>query len=98
MKKLYSSLTVLSSQPECKSCRLCEEHVGLVYLLGREAASVTQHGLRVLQAGDGVEYLERKPTGWCSAFDSRSNTCTIYSDRPLCCRIYPLDLMKLDGV
>ena len=105
-------MEILSSQPECQTCRLCEEHVGLVYLLGKESARVRSHRLPVLRTMSGVEYLGRVPDrevrkeglspvspshGWCSAFDPTTNMCRIYSDRPLCCRIYPLDLMRIDS-
>ena len=112
MDDLYQALDQLSSQPECRECRLCEEHVGLVYILKGESERVRRHRLPILRTSSGVEYLGRVPDpesrkggtspaarthGWCCAFDWRTNTCSIYNDRPLCCRIYPLDLMRLEG-
>ena len=44
-----------------------------------------------------MSYLNRTPEGWCAAFDPATNRCRIYESRPLCCRLYPLDLMELDG-
>jgi Fe-S-cluster containining protein len=98
MEKLYNVLLPLTSQSECQTCRLCEENVGLVYVLGDEAAKARKHGLPVLTTSQGVQYLGRTTDGWCSSFDPTANTCRIYGDRPLCCRIYPLDLMRLDDI
>lgn len=95
---LYKILGLLRSQPECKTCRLCEEHVGLVYLVGRETAKSRQYGMPISVTSEGVAYLGRTPEGWCVAFDPDTNNCRIYANRPLCCQLYPLDLMKLSGV
>jgi Fe-S-cluster containining protein len=111
---LRDALSPLTSQPECGTCRLCEENVGLVYLIGDEAPEASRRELPVMTTSQGVKYLGRKYTNdageeitpeqarnssahrWCSQFDSSSNTCKIYAERPLCCRIYPLDLMAID--
>jgi Fe-S-cluster containining protein len=97
LRPLYDILRPLASQPECKSCKLCEEHVGLVYLLGKEATRSVDQGIPVSISSRGSQYLARTSKGWCAAFDPASNLCRIYNDRPLCCRLYPLDLMRLDG-
>jgi Fe-S-cluster containining protein len=97
MEALYDVLKPLTNQPECQTCRRCEENVGLVYLLGNEAGKAIRRELPVLTTSEGVQYLGRTTDGWCSSFNPATNTCGIYADRPLCCRIYPLDLMKLDG-
>jgi Fe-S-cluster containining protein len=97
MDNLYRHLSPLTSQPECNTCRLCEEHVGLVYVLGLEADKARRRELPVMRTSEGVEYLGRTADGWCASFDPGSGKCSMYEDRPLCCRIYPLDLMKLDN-
>lgn len=96
MEKLYEILKPLASQSECETCRLCERNVGLVYVLGNEASKAQHHGLPILTTSQGVQYLGRTRDGWCCSFDPTTNTCRMYSDRPLCCRIYPLDLMRLN--
>lgn len=98
LESLYGLLKPLTAQPECQTCRLCEEHVGLVYLFDDEASKAKKYRLPVLTTSQGVKYLGRTRDGWCSSFDPSTNTCSIYTDRPLCCRIYPLDLMKFDGI
>src|SRR5581483_798372 len=97
MESLYQVLRPLATQPECQSCRLCEEHVGLVYLLGDEAVKANEHSLPIITSSQGVQYLSRTRDGWCSSFDPNTNMCRMYADRPLCCRLYPLDLMQLEG-
>jgi Fe-S-cluster containining protein len=116
LDRIYQLLSPLRSQRECETCRLCEENVGLVYLLGNEAQRVERLGVTVVRTADGIEYIARAPGGsvakgvgeprvtdqteachWCSCFDPDTNRCRIYDDRPLCCRIYPLDLMRLEG-
>jgi Fe-S-cluster containining protein len=97
LQPLYDILRSLTSQPECATCRRCEEHVGLVYLLGDEADRVRDRSLPIVASSEGSRYLLRTRDGWCAAFNHVANTCRIYTARPLCCRLYPLDLMWLDG-
>jgi Fe-S-cluster containining protein len=97
LSPLYDILRPLASQPECKSCKLCEEHVGLVYLLGNEATRSVDQSIPVSISSRGTQYLARTSDGCCAAFDYKANLCRIYSERPLCCRLYPLDLMRLGG-
>lgn len=97
-QSLYDILRPLTSQPECATCRSCEEHVGLVYLLGNEAVRARNHGVPVSISLKGTQYITRMPDGCCAAFNPATNSCRIYAERPLCCRLYPLDLMNLDGI
>ncbi|HEV2962479.1 MAG TPA: YkgJ family cysteine cluster protein [Candidatus Angelobacter sp.] len=98
---LYAIVEPLSSQPECLTCDLCERNVGLVYLINDESSRIKKDGHQVARTSEGVEYLSRsqskKSATWCSCFDTAKNQCSIYPIRPLCCRLYPLDLMKIDG-
>src|SRR5688572_22740040 len=98
---LYRILTPLSGQPECRTCNLCEKNVGLVYLIGDEPSKLAGAGMSVAELGDGSAYLSRSQldsgASWCSCFVVGTNECGIYAVRPLCCRLYPLDLMNLDG-
>jgi Fe-S-cluster containining protein len=96
MRDLYEILQPLASQPECASCNLCERNVGLVYLLGDEAARIRAIDQKLVSiTSKNVEYLNRKDGGWCACYSASANTCGIYNDRPLCCRLYPLDLMEI---
>lgn len=89
---IYEAIRSLGGQPECTSCRRCEENVGLVYLLEDEAQQAKRRTLPVISVGKEAHYFSRTSHGWCPCFNPESNTCEIYNDRPLCCRLYPLDL------
>jgi len=97
LKNLYEIVRLLTSQSECMACRLCEENVGLVYAFRLELDQIRTHKPPLSVTSTGVTYLKRTQDGWCPCFDPTTNKCRIYHDRPLCCRIYPLDLMRLNG-
>ena len=90
---LYEAVKKLSDMPDCKTCRLCEENVGLVYLLPQEEKIIKNLGIKIQKSTDKVNFIFRNKDGWCDAYDYKNNKCTIYNNRPLCCRIYPLDLI-----
>jgi Fe-S-cluster containining protein len=97
LPRIYEVLGALGNQPECSTCRLCEEHVGLVYLMSAEATRDRRKGLPVLSVDASAHYYPRTRDGWCSCFDPATNTCRVYAERPLCCRLYPLDLVSIEG-
>jgi Fe-S-cluster containining protein len=97
LEAIYRLLAVLGEQKECRTCRRCEQDVGLVYLLNSEAAIGRRNSLPVLSVGRNAHYLSRTPHGWCSCYDPETNQCRIYAQRPLCCRLYPLDLTTFEG-
>lgn len=96
IQNVYRIAEFLASQKECDTCNLCEKNVGLVYLLDNEFENIKRHNLEISSTNNGTDFLSRTRDGWCSAFDHVRNRCTIYNDRPLCCRIYPFDLMNFD--
>jgi Fe-S-cluster containining protein len=96
ISRIYPLLRLLTSQPECDTCRLCEENVGLVYLLRDEISRAANAGAMVVASADEKGYIERTHHGWCGCFDAATGRCRIYDSRPLCCRIYPLDLIRFD--
>lgn len=97
LERAYAALKTLSSQPECDTCRLCEENVGLVYVFRKEMARSKALRQSTCITSTPVGYIERTEEGWCQHFDVETGRCGIYKARPLCCRLYPLDLMHLDG-
>lgn len=96
-RRAYSALMALSSQPECDTCRLCEENVGLVYVFKKEAARSESLRRSTCKTSESVAYVQRTRDGWCTHFSVEAGRCGVYEARPLCCRLYPLDLMQLDG-
>lgn len=97
LKKLYEALAPLTSQPDCASCELCERNVGLVYVLGDERASLESSCVPLATTSEGIAYISRPEHGWCPCYDTSTKRCQIYDNRPLCCRLYPLDLMEIDS-
>lgn len=93
---LYEILQPLTSQPECQTCKLCEENIGLVYLLSTEHKQISKLDIPIAITSRGAKYIARTPQGCCAAFNDANNTCTIYERRPLCCRLYPLDLITVN--
>jgi Fe-S-cluster containining protein len=75
---------------------LCEENIGLVYLLGTEHKEISKLGIPVAITSRDAQYIGRTPQGCCAAFDDANNACAIYENRPLCCRLYPLDLVSIN--
>lgn len=96
--KLYAATSALGDQPECKTCRRCEDPVGLVYLLSSEASVRHELRLPVVEATSAASYVPRTSTCHCLHFEATQGRCLIYDRRPLCCRIYPIDLIRFaDG-
>ena len=46
---------------------------------------------------EGISFIERMPDGSCPMLDRQRRRCSIYDDRPFCCRLFPIDILKLDG-
>lgn len=95
LNKLYKIASFLSNQEECKTCRLCEDNVGLVYIFKIESAGIGRR--YTVPTSAGLKFFVRTEDGHCPYFNKESGTCGIYEHRPLCCRIYPLDLLFDDG-
>lgn len=98
MKSVYNRLSELSSQKECNSCRICESNVGLVYLFEKERVIIEKIDRNIISRSiNNVCFIKRKESGYCSCFDVKTGKCRIYINRPLCCRLYPIDFMKIDN-
>ena len=54
LARLYVALKPLATQPECATCRKCEEHVGLVYLVRGESAQLDAVDVPLDQLVNGV--------------------------------------------
>jgi Fe-S-cluster containining protein len=102
LNEIYNQLNILTSQPECEFCSHCEKNVGLVYVLADEIFVLKNLSINLINTGKEVSYIDRiqdiqnSSDWWCPCFDTLSLKCNIYKHRPLCCRLYPLDLMKID--
>ena len=78
----------------CNGCTKCCES-GLAYALPEEVDNLTSIGVPLIEI-DEIHYIKRTPRGKCSMLDEQHSRCSIYEDRPLCCRIFPLDLFSRD--
>jgi Fe-S-cluster containining protein len=97
MNKLNQiALDNISSQiVSCKGCTKCCEK-GLVYILPEECKSLESIGVPLIEI-DGITFIQRKSDGSCSMLDKQHSRCTIYENRPMCCRAFPLDVFSRNG-
>jgi hypothetical protein len=77
------------------NCRLCSKccESGLVYVLPEESGRLEALGVPLVTI-DGISYIQRAQGGACPMLDRQGSRCTIYHERPICCRLYPLDLFS----
>ena len=80
----------------CSGCTACCEHGGLVYVLDEEVEVLRHLGVPMVAVG-GVTFIKRLPSGACPMLDLKNRRCSIYEQRPLCCRMFPLDVLQMDG-
>jgi len=89
--KMRKTLNKLSEQIECNTCDLCEE--GAVYVLNNEVSLMKNLNIPLVNI-DGSYFIEKKGR-YCPAYDEMKKSgkrCLIYSERPICCRLFPLDI------
>jgi Fe-S-cluster containining protein len=46
---------------------------------------------------NGVYFIQRAEGGACPMLSKEGRRCTIYEERPICCRLYPIDLLNRKG-
>ncbi len=80
---------------DCAGCTVCCERGGLVYVSDMEVATLRGLGVPLFRI-DGVTFIERNRDGSCPMLDREQKNCTIYENRPLCCRLFPLDVLSID--
>lgn len=79
----------------CKKCiKCCNE--GLVYILPSEIDRIQALDVPLIEI-NGVTFIKRSKEGKCPMLDENNKLCEIYSDRPICCRLFPLDIFHRDG-
>lgn len=79
----------------CRKCSSCCEN-GLVYVLAEEREELESLGVPLVCI-DGVYYIQRSTGGACPMLDRKSGKCEIYDSRPVCCRLYPVDVFNRNG-
>ncbi|MHC5056182.1 MAG: YkgJ family cysteine cluster protein [Planctomycetota bacterium] len=89
--ELYDVLDELSRELRCGTCSVCEND--LVYLLPGEVVRFREFGASLVDV-DGVSFVAKQPgcDELCPFRDRSGGQCTIYDQRPVCCRMFPLDI------
>lgn len=111
LSQLYDALDELYRGIE-QDCRDCHDPdcMGYVWLLKKEAKRLYERGVPLVQVNNGPTFIHSFPATNkgqpdlsvryppCSQLCTDSRGCSIYEDRPLTCRLYPLGLeTKADG-
>ncbi|MGA9363625.1 MAG: YkgJ family cysteine cluster protein [Bacteroidota bacterium] len=79
----------------CRGCTKCCEK-GIAYVLPQEVPSLEALAVPLVEI-DGVHFIKRRDDGSCSMLDKEAKRCTIYENRPMCCRAFPLDVFSRNG-
>ena len=98
------ALPILSTQAgrtsarlvKCGGCTACCERGGPVYVREEEVEGLRELGVPIVTTG-GVAYIRRLADGSCPMLDRVGKRCRIYEKRPQCCRLFPLDVLVIDG-
>lgn len=77
---------------DCEGCTTCCEHGGLVYVRAEEVAQLEGLGVPLITL-EGVAFIRRLADGSCPMLDKPGRRCSIYEERPLCCRLFPMDVL-----
>jgi Fe-S-cluster containining protein len=85
--------TVSSRLVNCKGCTVCCESGGLVYIKDDEVSPLRSLKVPLVVIG-GVTFIKRLPDGSCPMLNQAEKNCSIYENRPLCCRLFPLDVLQ----
>jgi Fe-S-cluster containining protein len=96
LQRLYEVADDFSKRlVSCNGCTKCCES-GIVYVLPEEKSRLESLGAQLINI-DGVDYIKRE-NGVCSMLDRQHSRCSIefYKNRPLCCRLFPLDVFNRD--
>lgn len=91
------------------TCAGCPDHdcEGFVWLLPAEADALSQQGIEIIEINDDLSFIhsfeeedgeiligKAKPP----CYLRRDSFCSVYDNRPLTCRMYPVGLASQEGV
>jgi len=105
LPQLYDALDELyrGIKQDCRDCQ-DPDCMGYVWLLKKEAERLYERGVPLVQVNNGPTFIHSFPATSkgqpdlsvryppCSQLCPDSRRCSIYKDRPLVCRLYPLGL------
>ena len=89
------SAVASSRLANCRGCTSCCERGGLVYVKDDEREALSRLDVPMINIS-GVTFIKRLADGTCPMLDRVGKQCSIYEDRPLCCRLFPLDILSID--
>jgi Fe-S-cluster containining protein len=96
LDELYSRAESVSTLlVSCQGCTLCCES-GMVYVLEDERERLSRLNVPLVTFGP-ITYIERASGGACPMLDREARRCSIYEDRPFCCRLFPADIFNRRG-
>lgn len=93
--KFWSNLECTKTLVNCSKCSHCCSR-DFIYLYPFEVEFYKKIGANVIEK-DGVGYF-KKETIHCPFLDKSGLGCTIYENRPITCRIFPLEIIAKDGI
>jgi radical SAM protein with 4Fe4S-binding SPASM domain len=111
LTQFHAALDDLYQDVEC-DCRECQDPdcMGFIWLLGQEVERFYELGIPLVQVNNGPTFIHSFPTNTngqlnlsvryppCSRLCDNGRRCSIYPDRPMVCRLYPLGFeTKADG-
>ncbi|MFH1235335.1 MAG: radical SAM protein [Parcubacteria group bacterium] len=111
LAQLYEVLDGIyrSIEHDCRDCH-DPDCMGYTWLLKEEAKRLYERGVPLVQVNNGPTFIHSFPTTahgepdlsvrypLCSQLCTNGRRCSLYQERPLACRLYPLGLeTKADG-
>ena len=89
-------------------CSGCQDHdcEGFVWLLEKEAETLYSHGIPIVEVNESLSFIHSfEEKGGCLMIEKpkppcilrKNGLCSIYSDRPLVCRMYPVGFARHEG-
>lgn len=91
----FEKLDLISANyVKCKGCTKCCSE-GLVYILPSEIPQMECLETPLIKINE-ITFIKRLEDGSCSMLDKKNKICRIYQNRPICCRLFPLDIFFRD--
>ena len=91
-----AAVRLTSRLVNCRGCIECCVKGGLVYVREDEVARLRECNVPLVTVR-GVTVIKRHADGSCPMLDRLGKRCSIYESRPLCCRLFPLDVLLVEG-
>lgn len=85
---LKSRLKLIHGVMNCSGCSCCD--AGTVYVFPHEMDELKSKGVELAEAF-GFYFIPQREKG-CIYYNAEKIRCEIYDHRPICCRLFPLDI------